>query len=168
MEISEEILIPVVAVTWILDKKISILIASLILLSSLAVAGQSFVFPGEESNSYNYDNEEWFRAPTYDSQQELLFQILAPFAFLVILLQIAFQKALRMTFAEDDENPWLRGDKPDVFRESVLMAVTVSAILLASPYWSLMRKMAASIGILSVGMLILLFLFMAYLFITGG
>lgn len=154
--------------TSTLDKrKIFGLLGLVLVLSSWASAEQSFIYP-DEGSSQNFADEDWFRAPEYDTQQELLFEILAPFAFLVILLQMVFQKALRMTFAGDDDNPWRGENKPDVFREATMMSVAISAMLLASPYWTLMRKMAASIGLLSVGLLIMLFLYLAYLFMSGG
>lgn len=123
--------------------------------------------PEDGQSGSDFEAQDWFEAPTYDSQSELLFQILAPFAFMTILLQISLKKALRMTFAQEDDNPWNRENKPKVHKESTLMAVAISAMLMASPYWTLIRQMAASIGVLTVGMLGLLLLYMAYLFING-
>lgn len=130
-----------------------------------------FVMPGEDSSSYSdsYGSDsEWFSPPTYDSQEELLYEILAPFAFVTILLQLALKRALTMTFAtDDDNNPFTQDEGPNVFREATVMAVTISVILMASPYWTLMRKMAASIGLLSVAGVILVILYLAYLFLKG-
>ncbi|MFB6115166.1 MAG: hypothetical protein ABEK04_02655, partial [Candidatus Nanohalobium sp.] len=70
----------------------------------------------------SFQGEDWFQAPTYDSQQELLFEILAPFAFITILLQFSLKKALRMTFAQEDDNPFTGQNKPNVHKESTLMA----------------------------------------------
>lgn len=138
-----------------------------VFLFSFAAAEQSFTYPGQNSGS-DFESDEWFQAPTYDSQQELLFEILAPFAFVTIILQFSLKKALRMTFAQEDDNPFTGKDKPKVHKEATMMSVAISAMLLASPYWSLIRKMAASIGLLSVAMLGLMLLYLAYLFINGG
>lgn len=149
------------------EKKFLTLI--LFLIASLAfVSGQqSFVYPDQGSNS-NFDSQDWFETPSYDSQEELIFQILAPFAFLTIVLQFSLKKALRMTFAQEDDNPYRLGEnKPKVHKEATMMALTISAILLASPYWMLIRQMAASIGIISIGMVGLVLLYLAYLFLSG-
>lgn len=153
--------------TWILDEfKAAFLVIFLVASLSLVSAEQSFVFPDEQSGS-DFEAQDWFEAPTYDSQSELLFEILAPFAFLTILLQISLKKTLRMTFAQEDDNPFTGENKPSVHKESTLMAVTISAMLMASPYWTLIRQMAAGIGVLTVVMLGLLLLYLAYLFIQG-
>ncbi len=164
--ISEAIWTPEAVVTWTLDKvKASLLF--LILLSSIAFvsAEQSFVFPDDGGSDTGFYEDDWFQAPSYDSQSELLFEILAPFAFMTILLQFSLKKALQMTFAEDD-NRW-RHDKPNVHKEATLMAFMISGMLLASPYWSLIRRAAASIGVLTVGMLGLILLYVIYKFIQG-
>jgi len=151
-----------------LDEK-KILTLSLFLVVSLTFvsAQQDFVYPDQGSNS-NFDSQEWFEIPSYDSQEELIFQILAPFAFLTIILQFSLKKALRMTFAQEDDNPYRLGEnKPKVHKEATLMALSISAMLLASPYWMLIRQMAASIGIISVGMVGLILLYLAYLFLSG-
>lgn len=145
-----------------------VVVSFLFFLAISTVSGeQSFVFPDDQQSRSDFEAQDWFEAPTYDSQSELLFEILAPFAFITILLQISLKKALRMTFAEEDDNPWRRENKPKVHKESTLMAVTISAMLMASPYWTLIRQMAAGIGVLSVAMLGLLLLYLAYLFISG-
>lgn len=121
----------------------------------------------DQGSGSDFEAQDWFEAPTYDSQSELLFEILAPFAFMTILLQMILKKTLRMTFAQEDDNPWTGENKPNVHKESTLMAVTISAMLLASPYWTLIRQMAASIGVLTVGLLGLMLLYLGYLFIKG-
>lgn len=155
-------------VTWILDSR-KVLVFSFLLLYcvSLVAGAQGFVYPDEQQSS-GFESQDWFEAPTYDSQQELIYQILAPFAFVTILLQFSLKKALRMTFAQDDNNnPFTGANKPKVHKESTVMALAISGMLVASPYWPLIRKMAASIGILSVAMVILIMLYIGYLFLSG-
>lgn len=139
-----------------------------VLLISLLTLGSAVQEYGIDTDSNSdFEAQDWFEAPTYDSQSELLFEILAPFAFMTILLQMIFKKTLRMTFAEEDDHPFTRENKPSVHKESTLMALTISAMLMASPYWTLIRQMAAGIGVLTVVMLGLLLLYLAYLFIQG-
>lgn len=145
--------------------KFLLLCAFLVLFLGSGLSVQEYgIDTGSDSN---LEAQDWFEAPTYDSQSELLFEILAPFAFMTILLQMTLKKTLRMTFAQEDDNPWTGENKPNVHKESTLMAVTISAMLVASPYWTLIRKMAASIGVLTVGLLGLLLLYLGYLFIKG-
>lgn len=154
--------------TWILDER-KLVFLSVVLIFSLSFvsAEQTFSYPDQNSGS-DFQAQDWFEAPTYDSQQELIYQILAPFAFVTILLQFSLKKALRMTFAQDDDNnPFTGANKPKVHKESTVMALAISGMLVASPYWALIRKMAASIGILSVAMVILIMLYIGYLFLSG-
>lgn len=154
--------------TSILDER-KLFFLSVILIFSLSFvsAEQSFVYP-DQSSGQSFESQDWFEAPTWDSQQELIYQILAPFAFVTILLQFSLKKALRMTFAQDDNtNPFTGANKPKVHKESTAMALAISGMLLASPYWPLIRQMAASIGILSVAMVILIMLYIGYLFLSG-
>lgn len=143
-----------------------ILLTVFLLLSFTFVSGAQEYGIDRDSNS-QFEAQDWFEAPTYDSQNELIFEILAPFAFVTIVLQMSIKKALRMTFATEDDNPFTGENKPNVHKESTIMGLTISAILMTSPYWVLVRQMAASIGLLSIGMLGLLLLYMAYLFISG-
>ena len=147
--------------------KARLVVLSVFLISSLSLGSAVQEYGIETGSNSDFEAQDWFEAPTYDSQSELLFEILAPFAFMTVLLQMILKKALRMTFAQEDDNPWTGKNKPSVHKESTLMAVTISAMLLASPYWTLIRKMAASIGILTVGLLGLLLLYLGYLFIKG-
>jgi hypothetical protein len=143
------------------------LLISVFVLLSVSMGSAVQEYGISQDSGSNFEAQDWFEAPTYDSQSELLFEILAPFAFMTILLQMTLKKTLRMTFAQEDDNPWTGENKPKVHKESTLMAVTISAMLLASPYWTLIRQMAASIGVLTVGLLGLLLLYLGYLFIKG-
>ena len=143
------------------------LLSSVFVLLSVSMGSAAQEYGISQDSGSTLEAQDWFEAPTYDSQSELLFEILAPFAFMTILLQMTLKKTLRMTFAQEDDNPWTGKNKPKVHKESTLMAVTISAMLLASPYWTLIRQMAASIGVLTVGLLGLLLLYLGYLFMKG-
>jgi len=109
---------------------------------------------------------EWFDFPQFDSHEEIVGQFVAPFLFITILLKFSLEKALEFTFdsGNDRPAPW-EDDGPDVEKEATVMALAIAAMLVASPYWSLIQTMAASIGVLAAGMLILIFLFLIYMFV---
>jgi len=140
--------------------KISALIFLGLLLSSLAVAQGDYY--------YNQDSSlgDWGSIPEFDSQEEIVGQFVAPFLFVFVLLQFSLRKALEFTFDNSNSRPapW-EDDGPSVDKEATVMALAISLMLVASPYWSLIQAMAASIGFLAVGALILVFLFLIYMFV---
>ena len=140
--------------------KISALIFLGLLLSSLAVAQGDYY--------YNQDSSlgDWGSIPEFDSQEEIVGQFVAPFLFVFVLLQFSLRKALEFTFDNNNSRPapW-EDDGPSVDKEATVMALAISLMLVASPYWSLIQAMAASIGLLAVGALILVFLFLIYMFV---
>lgn len=117
---------------------------------------------------YNDDTNlgDWGTIPDFDSHEEILGQFVAPFLFVFVLLQFSLRKVLEFTFdnGNDRPAPW-EDDGPSVEKEATVMALAISLMLVASPYWSLIQTMAASIGVIAVAALILVFLFLIYLFI---
>ncbi len=111
---------------------------------------------------YYSDQQDWFVVPEYSSNEEIVAEFVAPFLFITILLQFSLKRALKFTFDTSDE-PW--EDGPNVEKEATIMAVTIALMVVVSPYWELIQQMAASIGVIAVGALILVFLFMIYLFV---
>lgn len=109
---------------------------------------------------------DWGNIPQFDSQEEIIGQFVAPFLFITILLKFSLEKALAFTFDNNSGQPapW-EDEGPNVEKEATVMALAISAMLVASPYWSWIQTMAASIGILAVGALILVFLFLIYMFV---
>ncbi len=118
------------------------------------------------SADYYYSDQQvgsdWFVVPEYDSHEEIIAEFVAPFLFITILLQFSLKRALKFTFDTGD-NPW--EDGPNVDKEATIMAVTIALMVVVSPYWELIQQMAASIGVIAVGALILVFLFMIYVFV---
>ena len=134
------------------------------------------IFTGFGSADYYYNDGaggasssmgDWFDVPEFSSHEEIVYEFVAPFLFVFVLLQFSLRKALEFTF--DNENnrpaPWEDGGT-DVSKEATIMALAITMMLVASPYWSLIQTMAAGIGLLAVGALILIFLFLIYLFVS--
>lgn len=150
-----------VAETLTSTSKIFLLISIGLLLTGLGLAQGDYYY-NDNSGSMG----EWFDLPQFDSHEEIVGQFVAPFLFITILLKFSLEKALEFTFdnGNDRPAPW-EDDGPDVEKEATVMALAIAAMLVASPYWSIIQTMAASIGLLAGGMLILIFLFLIYLFV---
>ncbi|EHK02347.1 hypothetical protein HRED_01751 [Candidatus Haloredivivus sp. G17] len=144
------------------SKYFSLAILGLFLISS--AAAQDYYYNDDSSSSFG----GWGEVPQFDSHEEIVYEFVAPFLFVFVLLQFSLKKTLAFTFANDDEvqHPLIPdNDGPNVGKESTVMALAISLMLVASPYWSLIQTLAASIGLLTVGGLILAMLFIIYLFV---
>jgi len=64
---------------------------------------------GVSADYYYYDDgssfDEWGAVPQFDSQEQIVQEFVAPFLFIVVLLQFSLRKALAFTFARDDDYP---------------------------------------------------------------
>lgn len=120
---------------------------------------------GDSGSSITEDTG--FSVPEYKSQREIMTQLVAPFIFVAILLQILFNRALRFAFVDESKGNDLlnlvENNTPSLRRESTLMAVTATAILIPTPFWGYVRWATASIAVLSVTGLIGVILFLFYL-----
>ncbi|MEF8880849.1 MAG: hypothetical protein V5A72_03400 [Candidatus Nanohaloarchaea archaeon] len=145
-----------------------------------AVIGISIllIFSGLVSADYYYNDgssdelgsSDWGtldNIPEFDNHEEIVYEFVAPFLFVFVVLQFSLRKALEFTFDNDNNRPapW-EDDGADVTKEATIMALAITMMLVASPYWSLIQTMAAGIGLLAVGTLILIFLFLIYLFVS--
>ncbi|MFP4038361.1 MAG: hypothetical protein ACLFTA_01100 [Candidatus Nanohaloarchaea archaeon] len=151
--------------TLTLNKASAVLIA-VILFTGFGLT-QGYYNDGSGLSDSNLGN--WGDVPEFDSHEEIVYEFVAPFLFIFVLLQFSLEKTLAFTFANDDEiqNPLIPdNDGPNVGREATVMAAAISLMLVASPYWSWIQTIAASIGLLAVGGLILAFLFLIYLFVS--
>lgn len=112
-----------------------------------------------------------FSVPQYDSQEEILTQLVAPFIFVSILLQILFNRALRFAFVDEDSGDDLlslvEDNRPNLNREATLMAITATAILIPTPFWNYVRLATASIGVVTVTLVAAAAFYLLYAFIRG-
>jgi hypothetical protein len=127
---------------------------------------------GTVSADYYYpDSDEgfggWGNVPEFESQEQIVTEFVAPFLFIVVLLQFSIRKSLAFAFAKDDEykRPFSRNNEPDVSKEATVMAVAIALMMVASPYWSWIQTFAASIGVIAMTGLVLVFLFLIYLYV---
>ncbi|PSG98715.1 MAG: hypothetical protein BRC29_01145 [Nanohaloarchaea archaeon SW_7_43_1] len=133
-----------------------------LLFSGLAFSSHYY---DHQRSSYSITGDTGFSVPQYDSQAELATELIAPFLFLVILLKFGLEMVLSNVL--DSNNAPIPGEKPDVSRESTLMALTITGMLIPTPFWDYMRLAASSIGLIATGAVILAILFVIYSFIQG-
>lgn len=150
------------AETSILSKSLTV---SLLLLFSISfVAAQGNYYYPDQGNSMN----DWGTVPDFDSHEDIVQQFVAPFLFIVVLLQFSLKKALAFTFSTDDRQPYdilSNNEKPNVNKEATIMAVTIALMMVASPYWTWIQTVAAGLGLAAMFGLILTFMFLIYLFV---
>lgn len=126
---------------------------------------------GVSADHYYYDDgssfDEWGAVPQFDSQEQIVQEFVAPFLFIVVLLQFSLRKALAFTFARDDDypQPFGRDNKPNVSKEATVMAIAIALMMVASPYWAWIQAFAAGIGLLAMTALVLVFLFLIYMYV---
>ena len=126
---------------------------------------------GVSADYYYYDDgssfDEWSAVPQFDSQEQIVQEFVAPFLFIVVLLQFSLRKALAFTFARDDDypQPFGRDNKPNVSKEATVMAIAIALMMVASPYWAWIQAFAAGIGLLAMTALVLVFLFLIYMYV---
>lgn len=112
------------------------------------------MFSGVSADYYYGDRgssigaETGFTIPEYESQEEVVTQLVAPFLLITILLQIAFQRALSFAFVDNDNGPTLRQlivdeDPPSVKKESTVMALAVAGMLVPSPFFKYINDFVA-------------------------
>lgn len=143
-----------------------ILLAAFILLLPLASA--SHYYANQASGSIS--DETQFSVPEYDSHQEIIAELVAPFIFITILIQLAFTNVLHWIFYEEDDNyprniPYgisVREDRLDVRKYSTVMAVTVTAMLVPSPFWDYVILATQLTGLIPLFVLLALVILGAY------
>lgn len=148
-----------VAETLISTSKLFFLLFLGLVLTSLVSANYYY-------NDGSSSLDQWGQIPQFDSHEEIVAQFVAPFIFITVLLKFSLEKALEFTFDNSNERPapW-EDDGPSVEREATVMALAISGMLVASPYWSWIQTLATSIGVLAAGALVLIFLFLIYVFV---
>lgn len=128
-------------VTWTLNKKSVFFLSALLIMSSFAAADYYY-----ERNS-GFSTDTGFSAPQYDSQEEILTQLVAPFLLIAIILQIGFDRALRFAFVGDQNNDLLglvEDNRPsNVRKQSTLMAVAVAGMLVPTSFFQLLNSYIA-------------------------
>jgi len=150
-------------VTWTLNKK-SVLLLSLVLILPSFAAADYYYDRGSE-----FSSDTSFSVPQYHSQEEILSQLVAPFIFLSVLLHIGFSRALRFAYVDDDNDllDLMEDNRPNVNRKAMTMAITVTAMLVPTSFWELIRASMAVTGTAAAALVAAGALYIFYLFIKG-
>lgn len=132
---------------------------------------------GDYYGSNNFDGyESTVDIPQFDSNEEILVEFVAPFLFLVALLNFILIKVLNIIVGSKDEYPtgaWppgipVRDDRPDVRKYSLMMSVSITGMLVVTPYWTYIRWASASLGLIALGGFIVIVIFVLKLMMDLG
>ena len=154
--------------TLTLNKKLLVLgFLSVIMFSGVAA---DYYYSDTGSNSIVEGTD--FSVPQFESQRELATKLVAPFIFIAILLQVLFERALKFAFIDEDQNRDLfdmmtNNEPPSVRKESTIMALAVTALLIPTPFWDYVIFAAASIPVVAVSLVAIAFLYGAYKFLSA-
>lgn len=110
-----------------LNKLLPLIILTLALTTS-ATAQNDYYPQGD------YTGGEFFQAPEYDSQRELLVQIILPFIALYALMQFVLYNTMRFTLDPEEK----MGDS-EIGRYSTILAIAIPAMLITTPMWQRVR-----------------------------
>jgi hypothetical protein len=115
------------------------------------------------SASHTFDDRgvnTGFDVPEFESNQEILTELVAPFIFVFVLMQYTLSRALH--FALD------KPGRPETTKETTLLSLAIVTMLVPSPFWDLIRLSAESLGLLAVLAFAGLFLFVIYVMSGRG
>lgn len=155
------------AVTLTLTKKLLLFG----ILSVLMISGVSADYYYSGSGGYDIGQNTGFSAPEYKSQQEIMAKLVAPFLFVTIFLQLLFNRALRFAFVDESSGNDLltlvEDNKPNLRRESILMSITATAILVPTPFWDYVVIATGSIPTVVISVAAIAVLYWAYKFLSA-
>lgn len=123
-----------------------IIVLALILITTISLS--------TASHQSNFDTG--FDMPDFESHSEIVTLLVAPFLFVTLLLQITLNAVLRSTIGRGSNN----GHNPNYKKFSTVMALSITAMLVPSPFWQYIIFAGDSIGVISVSILLLVFIFL--------
>jgi hypothetical protein len=124
--------------------KLSVFILVMITFTGIAFGSHYYT---HQQQGYSVTGDTGFSMPEYETQTELVTQLLAPFLLITIILQTGFERALRFAFADDDDPTLLdlTEDRrpPGIKRKSMVMALAVTGMLVPTPFFQYINKLVA-------------------------
>ncbi|MFQ3274992.1 MAG: hypothetical protein ACI9LV_000069 [Candidatus Nanohaloarchaea archaeon] len=119
--------------------------------------------------SHQEDVAQGYSIPEYDSQGELATELVAPFIAIAVILQFAFYKILGFTLAVNDGPfPNRGGERKRARKQSMLLSLVVTAMLIPSPFWGMIRNALQGLALVSIAGLFLVVLFLFYHMMSSG
>ena len=99
-----------------------------------------------------------FSVPEFESNQEILTQLVAPFIFLFVLMQYTLSRSLH--FALDK-----RG-RPKAGKQETLLSLAIVTMLIPSPFWQYVQWGIQTLGV--IGLIAFVGLFFFVILVLGG
>ena len=153
--------------------KKTLLITFLTVVLAFNTAGQSFDY-----DNNNFNSDEYFTVPEYDSQAEIATELVAPFIFVTVLLHFAFSRAFLFILAEDNDSLTYNsrgvpivfpmedrgnGTRPNTSKYSMIMSLAITGSLIPTPYWEYIRQIMGALGAISTLAFGAMFIFVLYM-----
>lgn len=112
------------------------------------------------------DQNEYWQIPQHQDQSELLTELVAPFLFISIILQLVYGKVLAYILRDEVETPYgmpyYDDNKPKVRKYSVLLAVTTSLALIPTPFWDYIIYSVVSVPVIATAAVVLIVVWGSY------
>lgn len=93
------------------------------------VAGVSYNSEGFFGDAENYE------IPEYESHGQIFSQLVAPFLFVTIILQLGLNKVLQFTLAENN-NPYRDEEDPEIRRNATIMSLIIGGMMVPTPIFN--------------------------------
>ncbi len=152
------------------------LVIGLLVLFCVSTVSAQFYYDDGGGNQILESRDSYFSTPSFESQEEILSELVAPFIFIATLLHVALSKALVFILAKDDTPDYsqaeyrgfvpymfpIKDNRPEVANYSMVMSLAITASLIPTPYWDIIRGLMATFGIIVTIGLLLIPIFIVY------
>ncbi|QKQ98876.1 hypothetical protein GKQ38_05135 [Candidatus Nanohaloarchaea archaeon] len=115
-----------------------------------AVAGQAY-------NLQDYQGADYFSAPEYDSQRELVLKLIFPFVLLYAMMQFTLYNLMKFTINSNDDMK-----DSEIGRYSTLLAAAIPAMLIVTPMWEKINLAVEAMGPVLLVAFACLFIYVIY------
>lgn len=151
-------------VIWISARKMAPVLMLLLVvpLATSQITGEGY-YSGQDSG---------FSVPEYESQTQLLTELVAPFLFLSVLLHFVLVRVLHFTLRDEEYAPYnpygYHEKQPNVRRYSLLMSVVITGMLIPTVLWDYMVWAIRFLGAASMTVFAGIVLFVLYMMVSSG
>lgn len=92
-------------------------------------------------NLQDYEDAEYFSAPEYDSQRELVLKIIFPFVLIYAIMQFTLFNLMKFTLNSNDDIT-----DSEIGRYSTILAIAIPSMILVTPMWRRMSQVIEAMG----------------------
>lgn len=122
-----------------------------------SVSAQTDYYPAGDYPEGDYVGGEFFQAPEYESQRELVAQIILPFVILYVLMQFLLYNVMRFTLDPEEEL-----SDSEIGRYSTLLAIAIPAMLITTPMWDKIRLALEGVGAAVIATFVIVMAYIIY------